>query len=196
MGGMNLEKFIKQLSIDNLEDFYRLFSDDKCENCQCTFYFSADDMDSWDKMSIEEAKELRKNITSKCKDGYIYYVDNKPVAWCQCVSPKDVPYLKKLLDIRNSENTRIISCFYIKKEYRGNGIVKELLEKVIIQCKSEGTEIIYSISVFDEFLKTIEEERKNEKLHTGYKKLFEQFDFQCIGNNGRYYFMKKDLTIY
>jgi len=192
---MKVKKFIQQLSINNLEDFFTLFSNDTCEKCQCTFYFSANNMDSWARMSIAEVKKLREDITSKCHDGYIYYIDNEPVAWCQCVYPQDVPYLQKLLNIEKSENTKIISCFFIKKEYRGKGIQKELLQNVLVQCKNEGIDLIYSIPVFDDFLKTVDEKRKNEKLHTGHKKLFEQFNFICIGNNGRYYFMKKDLTI-
>lgn len=195
MRGIKLKKFIQQLSTNNLEDFFALFSNDKCENCQCTFYFSADDIDNWSKMSIGEAKKLRESITRKCSDGYIYYIDNEPAAWCQCTSPKGVPYLKKLLNIEREENIRIISCFFIKREYRGKGMQKELLKEVLVQCKNEGVDLIYSIPVFDGFLKNIEEERKNEKLHTGYKKLFEQFNFICTGDNGRYYFMKKDLNI-
>ncbi|MDF2885094.1 MAG: family N-acetyltransferase [Clostridiaceae bacterium] len=104
--GMKLKKFIQQLSKSNLEDFFTLFSNDKCENCQCTFYFSADNIDNWAKMSIEEAKKLRESVTSKCNDGYIYYIDNEPAAWCQCVSPKDALYLKRLLSISNEENTK------------------------------------------------------------------------------------------
>lgn len=190
---MKVKKLIKQLSTDNLEDFFTLFSNDKCESCQCTFYFSANNIDNWIKMTIEEVKELRTDITSKCHDGYIYYIDDEPVAWCQCVHPKDVPYLQNLLSLRSNENVRIISCFFIKKEYRGKGIQKELLQKVLFQCKDEGVEVIYSIPVHENFLKSIPEKQKNEKLHTGYKALFEQLDFICIGDNGRYYFMEKNL---
>ena len=45
-----------------------------------------------------------------------------------------------------------------------------------------------------ELRKDIDDSRKNEKLHTGYKNLFEYFGFDCIGNNNRYYFMKKVLN--
>ena len=190
-----MEKLIKQLTKDNLEDFFKLFSNDTCEKCQCTFYFSANNIDKWNNMNIEEAKKLRENITSKCSDGYIYYIDNEPVAWCQCLYPNDVPYLKELLNVEKNENSKIISCFFIKKEYSGKGIQKELLRTVLLECKHEGIDLIYSIPVFDNFLNNVDVKLKNEKLHTGYKKLFDQFNFICIGDNKRYYFMKKDLTI-
>ena len=188
-----MEKIIKKLTKDNLEDFSRLFSNDTCEKCQCTFYFSANNIDTWDKMSIDEAKKLRKNITDKCSDGYIYYTDNEPTAWCQCLYPKDAPYLEKLLNIGENENSKIISCFFIKKEYRGKGIQKEFLKYILLECKNEGIDSIYSIPVFDEFLNNVDDKIKNEKLHTGYKKLFDEFGFTCIGDNRRYYFMKKYL---
>ncbi|WP_238907050.1 GNAT family N-acetyltransferase [Clostridium sp. YIM B02506] len=188
-----MTNYIEKISDNNLSDFFSLFSNDKCENCQCTFYFSADNIDKWMNMNVEEAKELRRNITSKCSDGYIYYIDNKPAAWCQCLSPKDSPYLKKLIDIKSDKDTRVISCFFIKKEYRGKGIIKDLLKKVIIQCKKEGVKLIYGIPVYDGFLKSIDENLINEKLHTGYKKLFDQFKFHRIGNNSRYYFMELNL---
>ena len=133
-----MEKIIKKLTKDNLEDFSRLFSNDNCEKCQCTFYFSANNIDTWDKMSIDEAKKLRKNITDKCSDAYIYYKDNEPTAWCQCLYPKDAPYLEKLLNIGENENSKIISCFFIKKEYRGKGIQKEFLKYILLECKNEG----------------------------------------------------------
>ena len=133
-----MEKIIKKLTKDNLEDFSRLFSNDTCEKCQCTFYFSANNIDTWDKMSIDEAKKLRKNKTDKSSDGYIYYTDNEPTAWCQCLYPKDAPYLEKLLNIGENENSKIISCFFIKKEYRGKGIQKEFLKYILLECKNEG----------------------------------------------------------
>ncbi len=190
-----MKSIIQKLSINNLKDFFILFSNDECEKCQCTFYFAANNIEKWMNMSNEEIKKLREDITDKCTDGYLYYIDDKPAAWCQCINQQDVPYLKKLLSIKDNENAKIISCFFIKREYRGKGIQNELLKNVLTECKNEGIELVYSIPVFDDFLNSVDENQKNVKLHTGYKKLFEQFGFSCIGNNKRYYFMKKDLII-
>lgn len=111
-------------------------------------YFSAENIDNWVNMTIGETRELRKNITSKCEDGYIYQVNVEPAAWCQCVFPKHVPYLKNLLDIISDDNVRIISCFFVKKAYRGKGILKRVLQEVIEQCENEGVKLIYAIPVF------------------------------------------------
>lgn len=188
-----MQGIIRKLSTDNLNDFFILFSEDKCEKCYCTFYFSAEDVDSWFNMTMKEAKELREQITNKCSDGYIYYINNEPAAWCQCVSPKHVPYLKNLLGITSDDYSKVISCFFVKQEYRGKGIIKTVLQAVIEQCEKEGIKFLYGIPVFEDFLKTVEEDKRLEKLHTGRKELFELYNFTCIGSNKRYYFMKKEL---
>lgn len=75
-----MKKTIQKLSINNLEDFSILFNNDECEKCQCTFYFEANNIENWMNMSVEETKKLREDITNKCSDGYLYYIDNKPIA--------------------------------------------------------------------------------------------------------------------
>lgn len=189
-----MEGFIRKLTAENLRDFFILFSKDKCEKCYCTFYFCAENIDNWVNMTMEEAKDLRESITSKCSDGYIYYINNEPAAWCQCVSPKHAPYLKNLLDIKSDDYAKVISCFFVKEEYRGKGLIKTLLQEVIAQCESEGIKALYGIPVFEDFLKTVDEDKRIEKLHTGRRELFELYDFICIGNTKRYYFMKKELN--
>lgn len=73
-----------------------------------------------------------------------------------------------------------------------NFLEVEIIVKIYEVLKLEP--VLYSIPVFDDFLNNIDDKLKNEKLHTGNKKSFEQFNFNCIGNNGRYYFMKKSLA--
>jgi GNAT superfamily N-acetyltransferase len=185
-----MKQTLKKLTLSNLDDFTALFEGETCETCQCTFYYAADNIDQWMKMTLEETKALRKTICNRTSDGYLYYVDDQPAAWCQCVPPDEFPYLKRLLSLENATNCRVISCFFVGKGYRGRGILKKMLGDVIEACTVEGVEVLYGIPVHEDFLARIEPERKNEKMHTGLKEWFEDFDFQQVGENGRYYFME------
>lgn len=186
--------YIKKISMENIGDFYKLFDGEKCESCQCTYFLRAHEDLDWDSVGIAEAKEFRRKICDLYSDGYIYYHDNNPIAWCQCIDPELSPYMKNLLKINDDvKNIKIITCFYVIAEYRGNGIIKDLTKLVIDECKLANIQTLYSIPVYDKYLEKVSDNYKNEKLHTGYKNLFEKFDFECIGDNERFYFMKKDL---
>ncbi len=186
--------YVEKICNKNLEDFSKLFQGDKCESCQCTYFLRAhEEALCWGNITVTESKMFRENLVNKTCDGYIYYQEGEPIAWCQCVSPEDSQYLKSLLNIEDSIKARIISCFYIKSEHRRKGVVKKLLDKVIESCISDKVEILYAIPVFQDYIEKVDVKDIAEKAHTGYKKHFEEFKFVCNGDNGRFYFMKKTL---
>jgi len=72
------------------------------------------------------------------------YIDNKPIGWC-AVAPRDV-YVKlessRVLKRIDDEPVWSISCFFVAKEYRRQGISLELLKGAIDYCKDNNVKII------------------------------------------------------
>ena len=76
--------------------------------------------------------------------GVLAYIDNKPIGWC-AVAPREV-YVRlensRVLKSIDSEPVWSITCFFIAKSHRRQGISLELLKGVINYCESKGVKII------------------------------------------------------
>jgi GNAT superfamily N-acetyltransferase len=89
-------------------------------------------------------KAMKKIVYKNETPGIIGYVDGKPVGWC-AVAPRE-----KFIRLENSrilakiddEPVWSITCFFIAKPYRRQGLSTELLKGVIKFCKKKKVEIL------------------------------------------------------
>ena len=87
---------------------------------------------------------MKKIVNANEIPGVIAYYNGKPIAWCS-VAPRE-----KFVRLENSKVLRRIddapvwsvSCIFILKEFRRQGISKDLLAAVIEFCKSKGAKIV------------------------------------------------------
>jgi GNAT superfamily N-acetyltransferase len=132
------------LTKDRRKDFEMLLGErGACGGCWCM---------SWRLKRAEFEKQkgtgnknaMRIIINANETPGVLAYYDGKPIAWCS-VAPRE-----KFVKLENSKVLKriddnpvwSISCIFIDKEFRRQGVSKDLIKAVIEFCKSKGAKII------------------------------------------------------
>lgn len=169
-----------------MADFQSLFVNDEWEPYQCAC-FLREGVD-WENISADESKKWRREYVKACSDGYIYYSNNQPVGWCQCVEPQCSKSLTSLIEPEESKDVKLISCTFIKQGFRQRGLIKSILQLVIEQCQLDGIKTLYAIPI-------LEEKLNDPKVipHTGFKSIYDDHGFSIIHESEMFYIMKKTM---
>ena len=80
--------------------------------------------------------------------GILGYLDGRPVAWCS-VAPKST--FARLGDVEDdtvdADDIWSITCFFLPREYRGNGFMPQILQAAIAQAKAHGARVVEAYPV-------------------------------------------------
>ncbi|MDR3609885.1 MAG: GNAT family N-acetyltransferase [Ignavibacteriaceae bacterium] len=93
----------------------------------------------------EGNKKLLKKIVYRNEEpGVIAYVNNVPAGWC-AAAPREV-YVKlensRVLSPIDGKEVWSVSCLFIAKGYRRQGLSTKLLKNVVKFCKERGAKIV------------------------------------------------------
>jgi ribosomal protein S18 acetylase RimI-like enzyme len=159
---------IKPVDRNNWMDFESLFqSKGGPHYCWCM---------AW-RMTKDELKQnnsafrkecIKQRVWSDTPIGILGYSENKAIAWCS-IAPRETHH--RLGGDENLKNVWSITCFYIKKEYRRQGLVKLLVEQAKDYAKENGAEYVEAYPV---------EENSPSYRFMGYMKTFEKMGFQFV----------------
>ena len=113
-------------------DFYAVHSAaNGADWCYCTAWWTPT-WDGWGDRSAEENLQLRSELLQRGEyDGYLLYVHNRPVGWCQ-VGPRD--RLAKLVEqfrLQPNPGACAVTCFLIAPAYRRKGLSSYMLDVII-----------------------------------------------------------------
>ena len=100
--------------------------------------------------SGEGNKQLLKKLVYKDeKPGILAYIDNEPAGWC-AVAPREI-YIRlensKVLRRVDYEKVWSVSCLFISKKYRRQGLSAELIRHSVKFCKEQGAKIVEAYPV-------------------------------------------------
>jgi GNAT superfamily N-acetyltransferase len=132
------------LTPDRWPDFEELFGPHGAYGgCWCMWWRTT--RSQFEKQGNEgNRRAMREIVESDQVPGIVAYADDKPVAWCS-VAPRDSypslnrsPVLKKLDD----KPVWSIVCFYIAKDYRGQGMTLALTRAAIDYVRQQGGKIV------------------------------------------------------
>lgn len=148
-----MEIVIKPLSSDILDDWLYFFEkigfadNPDWAGCYCHFYHFPGSIRKWKKQSEKQNKEASIDlIRSGEMQGFLAYLNDKPVGWCN-VNSRD-KYAKKLYedDSSDSQEKKIagIVCFLIAHTNRRQGIARKLLKHAISYYKQKEYDLIES----------------------------------------------------
>ena len=137
---------IRALSPDILEDFLYYFDNvaftdnPSWSTCYCHFYhFSGKPKQFFKRTAKENRTASKQLILSEKMKGYIAYLDEKPVGWCN-VNSKDnfakIPFKQKF-----QNKIASLICFVIAPLYRKRGIARKLLRYACSDSQKKGYEI-------------------------------------------------------
>ena len=143
------------------------------------------------KMAHSEAEEARvsvRNIRRSAKTsleklvkdgvpvGLLGYVDGEPVAWCS-IAPFDT-HLTKLRKVKDDEDTsRVwsVTCFFVRRDLRGQGLTKQLLSAAVKLAKKHGAKVVEGYGVSRD---------SPSYRHMGFVPMFEDAGFEEVGREG------------
>jgi len=76
--------------------------------------------------------------------GYLAYLGDKPVGWCNANDKTSYPRLMKSKEISDEkgEKTCSIVCYVIAPDYRRKGVASQILDFVIKSCSEKGYDFV------------------------------------------------------
>ena len=100
--------------------------------CFCRYYHFAGSNKKWEKQTREENRDASVNlIISGIMHGFLAYLDDNPIGWCNVNSREN--YAKELYkyDLEGKQIAGIV-CFLISHTYRKQGIARKLMNQQLL----------------------------------------------------------------
>lgn len=172
----------KELTPKMWPDVEKLFGDNgACGGCWCMSW-RVKKGENWNALKGKEAKKQFKNlVASGAAHGILAYDNCVPVGWCSFDKRQDYFKLDRAPSLRcdDSEKVWSIPCFFIKKEYRGQGVGTLLLNHAVKVIKKKGGQVAegYPVKPYD-YGKAI----PAAFAWTGTLPMFAKVGFKVVGN--------------
>jgi len=132
-------KEAKRFKKDLVKDFYHLHSHkNRTDWCYCAAWW-VDSWDGWSDRTAEENRKLREELLASGEyDGYLLYLDQDPVGWCQVGRRDRLKKLTRQFDLDPDPGTWAITCFLIAPEKRRAGLAQDFLGLVLADLLSRS----------------------------------------------------------
>ena len=122
--------------------------------------------------SANRKKFIRKRVKNGTPIGLLAYVGEEPVAWCS-VAPRET--YRRLGGDEQLERVWTVACFFIKREFRDQGLVKFLIEEAKKNARRNG----------EKYLEAYPEDPDSPSYrHMGFKPTFEKANFSFVKKAG------------
>ncbi len=159
------------------KDFEELFGErGACGGCWCmSWRLKPKEFEKQKGAGNKEA--MKKIINNDEKPGIIGYLNDKPIGWCSVAPREKFVRLEKSKVLAKVDDKAVwsITCFFILKQYRRQGLSLELLKGIIEFCRQEKVKILEAYPV----------EPYNENIPgafawTGIPSIFEKAGFKVV----------------
>lgn len=186
-----MEITIEPLSPDLLNDYLFFFDNmvftehPDWEKCYCySFHFVGADED-WTKKDNRAA--VTKLINEGKMKGYLVFDDKAPIGWCNVNDRGDYQRLMKIYELEDYPCEKIASivCFLINPDFRGKGIAKLLLKRIIKDYSEKGYDCLEAYP--DKGGSSC------EKNYKGPLSLYEKNGFEMLKEHDHYFVVQKKL---
>ncbi|MGH2606767.1 MAG: GNAT family N-acetyltransferase [Anaerolineales bacterium] len=142
-----MEPVIRRLKPELLPDYLAFFDLDAFRDnpdwagCYC-YFFHADhaSMDFEDRSGKENRAEASRLIGEGKLQGYLAYLQDQVIGWCQAAARPLIPNLQKDGDLPQEDIERLgaIVCFVISPSHRGQGVGGRLLASACEGLREDG----------------------------------------------------------
>ncbi len=132
------------LTTERWADFEQLFGvNGACGGCWCMWWKLA--TRDFDRMKGEANHQAQQGIVaSGTVPGILAYVGNEPVGWCAVEPRGNYPRLARSRVMAPVDQAEVwsITCFFVHKRYRRQGLTVQLLGAVAAYVKTRGGKIL------------------------------------------------------
>jgi GNAT superfamily N-acetyltransferase len=142
---ITLDKFeVKPVDNTNWPDLEKLFeSKGAPHHCWCMVWrASAEEKKQTDKQQRKGLLKLR--VDAQIPVGLLAYFNDEPIAWCS-VAPRDT--FRDLGGEQTLQRVWSLVCFYIRREYRGEGLTTKLINEAKEYARKNGAEFLEAYPV-------------------------------------------------
>ena len=174
----------RELSPDTYPDFERLA--EKQGGCWCMSYQREKPLrihgEEWKKINQRDKKKLVKKNRSHA---ILVYKDETPVGWCQYGPREELPRIdagrgyKRIGPPKGEERLWRITCFFVDRQNRGQGVSKFALKAALESIKKQGGGIVEAYPVVSKKMAAVPEWR-----WFGTPGMFEKEGFRQVGPLG------------
>jgi ribosomal protein S18 acetylase RimI-like enzyme len=143
--------------------------------CYCNFLYADRKVKPWGEYSANENREAVIQLVGAGRlRGYLAYVDDQAIGWCNAAPKTLIPELKDLWP-EDADQIGSIGCFVIAKAFRRQGIGRRLLAAACEGFQAEGLKIVEGYP-----LPSSQDESAN---HFGPLKMFLSYGFEHFEQN-------------
>jgi len=157
---------VKELSLSTWPDFEKLGV--KQGGCWCMYYARPRPVGKG--LSTEEWKKInRKDKETLVRQGrshaILVYDEKTPVGWCQYGSRDELPRIdagrgyRKVRQPVGAEKIWRITCFFVDKQYRGQGVSKIALHAALESIRNKGGGVVEAFPVVSKKMAAVPEWR-------------------------------------
>jgi len=162
----------KPVDKDNWKDFERLFeSKGAPKYCWCMAWRMTKD-ELKHNSSPGRKKFIKQRVWSRTPIGLLGYVDKEAIAWCS-IAPRDT--YQRLGGDEDLQDVWSIACFFIKRDYRDQGVVDVLIENAKKYAKKNGAQYLEAYPVGPD---------SPSYRFMGFTQTFEKADFEFVKKAG------------
>jgi GNAT superfamily N-acetyltransferase len=132
------------LNSSNFGDFEFLFNEkNACEGCWCMYWrLHADEFE--ESKGENNRQKMKAMVEAGEIPGVIAYNDNEPVAWCSFGDRDSFPRFSRAYEIQmiKDEEAWIISCLFVRRDWRRSGVKRALLSYLVDYCAEKGGKVL------------------------------------------------------
>jgi len=133
------------LSKSNWSKFVQLFGDKgACGNCWCMYYRLKRADFNEGKVDDGNKEAMKKLVLDNKPTGILGFYEGQPIAWCAFAPRENFMKLENSRVHKRIDNQTVwsIPCFFIDKNFRGQGISVEIIKGVINSAKANNIKVI------------------------------------------------------
>ena len=138
------QSLFRPLTPDLWGDFERLFSPrGACGGCWCMFWKLRGK--AFDENTGEPTHQMQRSIVdSGTTPGLLAYIDGEPVGWIAVEPRSAYPKLahSRILKPVDDANVWSVTCFFVTKQIRRQGLTVELLKAAVEYVRTKGGNIV------------------------------------------------------
>jgi ribosomal protein S18 acetylase RimI-like enzyme len=184
-----MELCIKPLTPELVNDYLQFFDTVSfTENpdwsvCYCFSFHFVGTKEQWNRENNRSG--VVRYVNENKMTGYLAYLNDKPVGWCNANDRLKYQRLIKYFDIDTEDKVCSIVCFLIHPDHRRKGIAQKLLEKVCADYTGKDYDYIEAYPGKGDL--------SCEGHYKGPLKLYRTFDFTIKKEYADYYVVRKNL---
>lgn len=128
-------------------------------------------------------RDLRAIVEDGPSPGLLAFHGDRAVGWCQVTPREDLPWLDRALQIAHvsapaddDANVWSISCFYVRRGYREQGVTAALIARAIEMAHAAGADVLEAYPV------DARQPNATRNRFTGLASTFERAGFEVVAS--------------